>query len=170
MTISQAALQAVATFEELSGKRAESIHVRPLPKDKMDRLKSCKIYFYAFFGFEEGSKFLRDKLGQELNITTTSSAKKREGCFQPGSLIFDNAQDRKEAEEMAQEMGFQLLQDKSWGDDKKREFALGYDNAQQLIVFQYNTPTCTLPIFWKEGRYKNKDKNKEWKPLFPRQE
>lgn len=158
--------QAVAIFEELSGKRAESIHVKPLSKDRMDRLKSCKIWFYAFFGFEEGSKFLRDKLGQALNITTASSAKKREGCFQPGSLIFDNAQDRKETKEMTREIGFGLLKNKLFSDDKKREFALGYGNVQQLIVFQYNTPTCTLPIFWKEGRYKNK----EWKPLFPRRE
>ena len=158
--------QAVAIFEELLGKRGESIHVKPLSKDKIERLKSCKIWFYTFFGFEEGDKFLKERLGQELSITTASSARKKEACFQPGSLIFDNAQEREEAKEMAREIGFQLLKDKPWPEDRKREFSLGYGNAQQLIVFQYNTPTCTLPIFWKEGRYKDK----EWAPLFPRRE
>lgn len=158
--------QAVAIFEELLGRKADPIHVKPLSKDKIDRLKSCKIYFYTFFGFEEGSEFLKSRLGQELDITTISSAKKKEGCFQSGSFIFDNAQDREEAMEMCKEIGYCLLQDKAWKGDKKMEFALGYGNAQQLIVFHYNTPTSTLPIFWKEGIYKDK----KWKPLFLRRE
>ena len=75
-------------------------------------------------------------------------------------------QHREEAMEMCKEIGYCLLQDNQWKEDRKKEFALGYGNAQQLIAFYYNTPTCTLPIFWKEGMYNGK----KWIPLFLRRE
>jgi hypothetical protein len=65
---------------------------------------------------------------------------------------------------MAREIGYELLRDKSWDDLRKKEWALGYGNSQKLIVFSYNTPTCTLPILWKFGEYQGKI----WTPLFPR--
>lgn len=43
---------------------------------------------------------------------------------------------------------------------KVRDDALGYNNAQVLIAFEYNTPNNTLPIIWAD--------DKQWNPLFKR--
>jgi hypothetical protein len=64
---------------------------------------------------------------------------------------------------MAAEIGYELLADKKhWTESLRKERSLGYDNLQKLLVFSHNTPTCSLPIFWKEGEYKGK----KWVPLF----
>ena len=43
---------------------------------------------------------------------------------------------------------------------KIKKDALGYDDSEALIAFEYNTPNNCLPIIWVE--------NEEWKPLFKR--
>lgn len=59
---------------------------------------------------------------------------------------------------------FQRLLDEGKTDidiiEKVRKDALGYDDAQMLIAFEYNTPNNTLPIIWVDDQ--------EWSPLFKR--
>lgn len=43
---------------------------------------------------------------------------------------------------------------------KVQEDALGYNDAQVLIAFEYNTPNNTLPIIWADDQ--------QWNPLFKR--
>lgn len=61
-----------------------------------------------------------------------------------------------------------LNENKKLGEDKLLEKiiqkvkndALGYNNAQALIAFEYNTPNNTLPIIWVDDQ--------QWNPLFKR--
>ena len=43
---------------------------------------------------------------------------------------------------------------------KMKNDALGYNNAQALIAFEYNTPNNTLPIIWADDN--------QWNSLFKR--
>jgi hypothetical protein len=51
-----------------------------------------------------------------------------------------------------------------WDDARVNRSALGYNNAQQIIVFERNIPTYTLTALWANGLYKNS----EWRGLFQR--
>lgn len=42
-----------------------------------------------------------------------------------------------------------------WDESRIRDAALGYNDAQQMIVFEFNVPTYTLPPFWQNGIYNN---------------
>ncbi len=166
-------MQAIQIFREWLGIEKLDLkehHVEPLSKEQINKLKQFKIYFCTFIGFEEGKENVYDELKKMgLNIAKIYSFNKLEkaiGCFHKASDIFDNPEDIKEAEKMAKEIGFQLFGDKDWPNEKKEERSLGYGNSQKLIVFFYNTPTSTLPIFWKEGTYNGK----KWQPLFPRRD
>ena len=121
-------------------------------------------------GFEEGKKrVLRELKKMGLNIVDIYSFVKLEeeiGCFHPTEVIFNNPEELKEAKNMVKKIGFQLFEEKNWPVETKNERSLGYGNSQKLIIFYYNTPTSTLPILWKNGKYNGK----EWKPLFPRRE
>ncbi len=52
----------------------------------------------------------------------------------------------------------------SWTDERMAGSCLGYNDAQQLIVFAWNTPTYTLTSLWMQGEVLGS----EWIPLFPR--
>ena len=104
-----------------------------------------------------------------LNVVRVYSFTKLEeeiGCFHKSSELFSTNKEREITKNMVQDIVIHLFQDKDWPEELKKERSLGYGNSQKLIVFFYNTPTSTLPIFWKKGNYNGK----EWKPLFPRRE
>ncbi|MDE5933832.1 MAG: hypothetical protein K2H40_15300, partial [Lachnospiraceae bacterium] len=52
----------------------------------------------------------------------------------------------------------------NWSEERIQNSFLGYNDAQQLIVFAWNTPTYTLTALWMQGKVSGK----EWYPLFPR--
>lgn len=107
----------------------------------------------------------------------------RSQCFKEESTIykmFDNdIRDiiRLQSKHMSQVYGYKLLinQYKINGElhrlikagkaleeikEKIKKDALGYDDSQALIAFEYNTPNNCLPIIWVESE--------NWKPLFKR--
>ncbi len=72
-------------------------------------------------------------------------------CFSCNSLIYDNEEERKEAEKIMKKAGKMLY-----------EHPLGYENDQATVAFYYNTPNNSLPVIWK------KMKDESWVPLFKR--
>lgn len=163
-------VQAVRVFNDLLGIEPTGYkRVMPLTLQEVEILKQAHLYFFTLVGFKEGVGHLEKKLkslGLRIKCFSAIPIEKTCGCFEATSLIFNNKSDREYAKKMAQIIGYYLLSDKELDDEKKIKFALGYDNAQRLLVFSYNTPTCTLPILWKEGEYEGK----KWVPLFSRKE
>ncbi|MBW2738872.1 MAG: hypothetical protein JRE64_08495 [Deltaproteobacteria bacterium] len=165
--------QAVQIFREWFGIEKRDLnesHVRTLSNEQIVKFKRFRIYLCTFVGFEDGKENVSDELKKmELNVVKVYSFSKLEeeiGCFHKALKTFDDEEERVRAENMAREIGIQLFEDKGWSDKLKNERSLGYGNSQKLIVFYYNTPTSTLPILWKEGKYNSK----KWLPLFPRRE
>lgn len=51
-----------------------------------------------------------------------------------------------------------------WDEERVKSSALGYNDAQQMVVFNNNIPTYSLTAFWANGKVGNK----EWNGLFQR--
>ena len=51
-----------------------------------------------------------------------------------------------------------------WNRERIDTSALGYNDAQQLVVFSSNIPTYSVTAFWANGKFSNY----EWKGLFQR--
>lgn len=160
--------QALQIFREwLDVADGEHHYVDALTSEEALWLRRSKLLYFCVIGFEEGMRDLAKELAQlNLNLEIVPGLRLREdqGCFGAATSPFVDRDERRIACEMAREIGFELLADKKWSAALRNERALGYGNSQKLIVFAYNTPTCTLPILWKAGMYKGL----EWNPLFPR--
>jgi len=160
--------QSVRIFEEWVGlAKGEHHYVGRLKDDEINWLRGSKLMYFVLIGFEEGMNSLRKELGRygfSIEIQPAVRTREDEHCFDATSPVFTNAIDRVDACEMTRTIGYDLLKDKKWSDPLRKERSLGYGNSQKLIVFAYNTPTCTLPILWKHGFYDGR----EWMPLFPR--
>lgn len=72
-------------------------------------------------------------------------------CFSGSSLIYENADERKEAEKIMEKAGRMLY-----------EYPLGYENDQAAVAFYHNTPNNSLPVIWKRMT------DGSWYPLFER--
>ena len=55
-------------------------------------------------------------------------------------------------------------QKETWKDDRVQNSFLGYEDAQQLIAFAWNTPTYTFTALWMRPQ----NDEFRWFPLFPR--
>jgi hypothetical protein len=51
-----------------------------------------------------------------------------------------------------------------WNELRVKEAVLGYNDAQQLVVFSTNIPTYSITAFWANGQYEGND----WEGLFQR--
>jgi HEAT repeat protein len=165
--------QSVQIFHEWlsTGRRIlEEKHVVSLGKEELQRLRNAEISIFACVGSRQGCNFVRGELEamglQVRTVTAFTLLDQNVGCFDPTSGVFPDSEQRSEAERMCREIGECLLSDKNWPSLKRHDHALGYGNAQKLVVFFYNVPTTTLPIFWKGGMYSGIP----WFPLFPRRE
>jgi hypothetical protein len=161
--------QAIRIFREWLNLERKHLYVEALNSDEIDWLTKAKLIYLPIIGFEDKGMqdlpaFLGSK-GLRLEISPVLKLREDQGCFHPVSGILAES-DREEARKMASEIGHQLFAKKNWTEEAKKGRALGYGNSQKLIVFWYNTPTCTLPILWAHGEYEGRP----WMPLFPRRE
>ena len=168
--------QIISIFESYMGKpiaqrETQEIHVEELSEENKEKLKRSKLYFsFLMYNKNNEDNFIK-KMGEIgiKNIKIVSdkgfSVKFFEDSQSEGKLVL------KKYFEKAGEL---LLQSKAIGDNGRykenwnctriKESALGYNDAQQLVVYPWNTPTYTLTALWAQGRINDYD----WVPLFPR--
>jgi hypothetical protein len=156
----------------------KQIKKRTMLWDKLAEQKN----FYALFLI---STTKAQKKLEEENVYLCSPIlmDERSQCFNKESAIYKmfdtKVRDkiRKQSKWMCEKYGYRLLVNRYYEngelqrmleDDKTQEQikqkierdALGYDDSEVLIAFEYNTPNNCLPIIWAE--------NNEWTPLFKR--
>jgi S-adenosylhomocysteine hydrolase len=120
-------------------------------REELDNfLNSVDKYYIAVVGFVSGVKAIEKKTGIKCKVGDMLSDENK--AFTVGN-IFLSETEANEAEKIVDEIGRKIY----------KEGPLGWSSNEALIVFSYNTPTNTLPIFWSygEGDFK-------WFPLFPR--
>jgi hypothetical protein len=167
--------QSTQIFGEWLGVASSSKYVTKLADSQIARLKQLNIKLHVIVGTEEGKKNLTgylQKLGYTVSITASRTLKREsDSCFVYGSShsgVFDSKEEMERAKQEFCKLGKMILlpraQREGWSNEQLKTNCLGYGDWQLLLVFQHNTPTATLPIFW-EHAYLD---GREWLPLFPR--
>ena len=170
--------QVVSMFNRLMRKSDRlNKHVEPLPSDDLvEKLKRKNISIVYGYGNEEKVGDVKNALeGLGLNISLHYAQKYPQ-------KIFDMAYPGIGSEALASvkaafaAVGEQLVRPnmirdpEGWSDERVQQSKLGYDNAEQALVYAWNTPTSTLTALWKSGTVTVNGVSVIWSPLFPRDE
>ena len=168
------ATQITSIFETYMGSKERTlneVHVKELTPDMKEKLCKSKVFFsFIFFNKDNERKFL-NRL-KELGITDVQLLAYE--AFPEGYFKRSDIKDR-DAWEITKKYfeaaGRMLIREKAfkngeqkpnWDEERIQTSILGYDDAQRLIVFPWNTPTYTLTALWMGS------KDEKWYPLFQR--
>lgn len=124
--------------------------------EMQNAIKHMKTYYLTFLASKEAI----DEL-VHINVETICAniISDREKCFTPDSYVFSTEKKKRFlplAAKMCEHYGEIITKEHP----EANGYPLGFDQAQSLFCFFYNTPDNTLPIFWCNGA--------GWKPLFAR--
>lgn len=172
--------QILSVFETYMGipieeRQTSEVHVVELSREEKDKLIKSKLYFSFCFYNKENESFFLEGL-KRIGLKNVDLIADRE--FPVGYFKNDDTGDREESlglvKSYFEAAGKMLIEQKAydengkrkqhWTDQRMQDSVLGYNDAQQLIVFAWNTPTYTMTPLWMGSNREGK----EWYPLFPR--
>lgn len=173
--------QVISIFQEFMGVPVEKRttgehHVDELSTENKRKLKKSKIILSYLCFNSKSTDYIKSEL-QKIGICNVDIHYVRdlsEKLFDDSSSIFiDNCQ-RKLVKNCLQDIGQQILVSSKklspeeykprWDEQRIQEAALGYNDAQQLVVFSSNIPTYSITAFWANGFYQGY----RWEGLFQR--
>lgn len=127
-------------------------------------LKECSVYYCVLVGFKAGIDLIRQELSPRLvkDVVVAHELDEKDRAFSPANPLWKGEQELLRARTLAEDVGRQVLRGRT-GYDPERD-RLGRRDCQALVVFHYNVPNNTLPLFWADG-YRN---GKNWKSLWTR--
>lgn len=174
--------QIISIFQEYMGvhinKRATNEnHVKELGALEKEKLKTVNIVI-GFIYFNEKVKEYIFKEFRKIGLSKIRIIynKRFETKISNNDNLFDNQEQRKNLICFLEKIGLYLLQSNKlistttyknmWSQKRVRRSALGYNNAQQLVVFEYNIPTYTITALWQTGEIRGI----KWKGLFNRRD
>lgn len=141
----------------------------PLGEGDRDLLKQRAVQFRFAWGYEPGLARLREtlrELGMPEDVDAVHKEPEGPGLGRAlGGAELDRVRAHLENVGKALLMSTKHEADPArWTEQRCRERALGYGNAERLVVLPYNTPTGTVTALWKGGTYGSTP----WLPLIPR--
>ena len=173
--------QVISIFQELMDiplqeRIISESHVTGLSEENKIKLKKCNIgLMYLVFNkqIEDKIKDELKKLGiEKVNIAFLHDMSEK--IFDEGTSNSLEPEDKEVLKKYLNDIGYELLNSAkkqkngeyktNWDEERVRSSALGYEDAQQLVVFNYNIPTYSITAFWANGYFKGH----EWKGLFQR--
>lgn len=167
--------QCLHIFQEWLGVRKMKPHYTKhcLPVNDAKKFMSKKIRIF----FSLATNFAINRLNHELKklgfidiqIFVGAKINLDDKPFSPAmNYIWQSNSQREAIKNFLSEVGESILtpraEGKKWSDERLKESALGFSNAQLLLVFEHNVPKSTLTPLWESGPY-NEDNS--WIPLFP---
>lgn len=172
--------QILSIFETYMGvteRLTNENHVEELTDDKKERLKNCRLYFSFLFYEQSNEEFFYRRLSEIglKQVQIVAPEKFPEGYFKRAEKISDGEQmEFDTVKKYIKKAGEKLISLKAcdrdgkrkpaWDDERMKKSVLGYNDAQQLIAFSWNTPTYTVTPLWMSADADNF----QWVPLFPR--
>lgn len=160
--------QVISIFQEMMGvplneRTTNEHHVDELSQENKEKIKKTNIVL-AYLCFNKRSEhYIKEelqKLGIE-NITILFVKDLSEKIFNTHNSIFLNENQKKIVEKWLTKIGYEILLSSKkisdeeykprWSEKRIREAALGYNDAQQLVVFSTNIPTYSITAFWANG-------------------
>jgi hypothetical protein len=129
-------------------------------------LNEINVYYCALVGFKAGITTIKKMLCPDKikNVLILEELDEKDRAFSDKNPNWKSEKERLDAEHWAGEIGHQVLSGMPEYDFKKEFHKLGWNNSQSLVVFHYNIPNNTLPIFWGKGELNGK----KWNPLWIR--
>lgn len=149
-------------------------HVEPLDNNMKNVLKEKTIiYLFLMFNAEsqENTESELRKIGLKNIKFVYPNGMSQKKLEQPG--VFESDAQQKEVTEFLRDVGIELLNSQKkingaykerWNEERIKNSALGYNDAQQMVILKDSVPTYTITAFWQGGWYKNL----KWNPLFRR--
>ena len=173
--------QVVSIFQELMGvpleqRETNETHAKELDEECKKLIKTSKIILAYICFNKQSERVILDKL-RDLGISNVEIIFERDlsqKIFSDGSSVLPSSEQRSLVKEKFTEIGYQVQKSSKlatdgsfkerWNEARVMDSALGYNDAQQMVIFEFNTPTYTLTPFWQNGIYKGVP----WKGLFQR--
>lgn len=120
--------------------------VRP---EVLSDASSGRLYVVAAIVMDNGySKIIQDISGAVILGDSYCKG------FDPHKKVFGSYFNTKAVREMCYKYGKQLFKD----------FPLGFENTQSLVLMQHSSPNNTVPVLWSDKQYQGRN----WIPLVPR--
>lgn len=173
--------QVVSIFQELMGvpleeRETDERHVSELDEESKKLIQSANLIL-AYICFNKAAeKTILEKL-QKLGICNVKIIYEQdisEKIFSKSQSVFSSQQQKEIVERLLRDIGYQVQRSSKlmqngelkarWDENRVRQSALGYNDAQQMVIFDFNVPTYTLTPFWQNGSFNGKP----WKGLFQR--
>lgn len=173
--------QVISIFQELMGvpvdeRTTNEHHVDELAQENKEKIKKINIVLAYLCFNKQSERYIKEelkRLGIE-NITILFVKDLSEKIFDNDSSVFSNNEQKELVKKWLAEIGYTILLSSKrkadgeykprWNEKRIQEAALGYNNAQQLVIFSTNIPTYSITAFWANGDYGTH----KWKGLFQR--
>jgi hypothetical protein len=157
-------IQLFSIFQELfdipkEKRKVPETHVKPLDPSIREKLCDSKIYIALIYANKKNEQDIIKEiktLGIK-NLQIIGNEYFPDPCFSQGK-IFENDHQKQVVMNYLKKAGEKLIYHKShnddgtyrdkWNEEREKHSCLGYEDAQQLIIFPWNTPTYTLTPFW----------------------
>lgn len=110
---------------------------------------SGRLYFVAAIVMDNGYS----RITQDISGAVILGGSYCKG-FNPHKKVFGSYFKTKAVREMCYKYGEQLYKD----------WPLGFENTQSLVLMQHSSPNNTVPVLWSDNQYQGR----KWNPLVPR--
>lgn len=173
--------QVISIFQELMGipeekRTTNEHHADELSQENKDKIKNINIVLAYLCFNRESEVYIKNelkKLGIE-NVTVLFVKDLSKKVFDLNNAVFSSAEQKESVKKWLKEIGYAILLSSKkqangeyksrWNEKRIKEASLGYNDAQQLVVFSTNIPTYSITAFWANGNYKTH----KWQGLFQR--
>lgn len=160
----------------LEERSVKECHVKSLNEQQKARLKERNLSI-AYVCFNAQNKETIINAAQEVGILISDIQymyDMTEKIFESDQGYLKDENQRNLVKEWLGKIGVQILSSakkegevykEGWSQDRVEQGALGYNDAQQLVILEASVPTYTITAFWLENGI---FENKPWIPLFVR--
>lgn len=120
-----------------------------LRTEVLEEARLGNVYIVAAVIMRDGRDYVKSEI-LGVNIIGDVQCK----GFDPQEKLFGSYFKTKNVREMCYKYGIQLY----------KEYPLGYENTQCLVLMQHSSPNNSIPVLWSDNEYNGK----QWNPLVPR--
>lgn len=172
--------QILSMFQSLDGipleeREVQENHLSELKPEIKEKLKKTKIYLSLLFKNADKEMEVKEKIESlGFSIRKIYSSENFPKPYLDNLEILGEKNKISVIKRYFQKAGEDLIKcraydsegvlKENWSDSRIKESTLGYENAQQLIVFPWNCPTYTITALWMSAS----NSKFVWNPLFPR--
>ena len=170
--------QAISMMQEYmgmtQGRATSETHVEELSEPLKERFKEMKIiFFFLLFHSEQRSEIQKKLCEIGLDKVDFICARDMNQKIFDKEELFENEEQMAAVRDFLFNVGTEVMASvkmtegtykEHWNEERVKKAALGYNDAQQMVILESSVPTYTITAFWQAGKFHKFD----WVPLFRR--